>query len=296
MEARSRSGTPGLVCKLNIEKAYDHVNSNLLMYLLRRMGFGVRWCRWIRRCVSTAKFFVLINRVPQGYFASSRGLRQGDPLSPLLFILVMEAFNHMMGRVVESGWIRGFSFGTAGPNTVSISNLLSADDAIVFCDAELWQVRALKFLLICFEAVSGLRINAGKCELIPIRGEGIGEELVGIMGCRIGSFPNTYLGLPLGAKYKSRSIWDPVLERMRRRLAGWKNRFLSKGGKLTLIKSTLSSLPTYFISILPLPIGVHLKMEKLMRDFLWRGTEDSFKHSLVRWEEVCKPIQEGGRA
>jgi hypothetical protein len=93
-----------------------------------------------------------------------------------------------------------------------------------------------------------------------------------------------------------KTIWDGVLEIMERRLAGWKKMYLSKGGRLTLIKSTLSNLPTYFLSLFPIPVSVAQRMEKLQRDFLWGGLGDEFKFHLVKWDQICQPIQNGGLA
>ena len=100
------------------------------------------------------------------------------------------------------------------------------------------------------------------------------HELVEILGSRESALPLKYLGLPLGASFKDKSIWNPILEKMERRLASWKRLYLSKGGKVTLIKSTLSSLPTYFLSLLPIPAKVAKRIEKLQRDFLWSGIGD----------------------
>ena len=129
----------------------------------------------------------------------------------------------------------------------------------------------MRAILARFEEVSGLHINLGKSELVPIGGVHNLEALVGLMGCGQSSLTLKYLGLPLGAKFKDLSIWNPILERMERRLVGWKRMYLSKGGKVTLIKSLLSSLPTYFFSLLPLPGKVAKRMKKLQRDFLWNG-------------------------
>ena len=114
-----------------------------------------------------------------------------------------------------------------------------------------------------FEVVLGLHINLAKSELVPVGDVLNMDELVAILGCRQSSLPMTYLGLPLGAKFKDRAIWNPILEKMERRLASWKCLYLSKGGKVTLLKSTLSTLPTYYLSLFPIPMDVVNCIEKL---------------------------------
>jgi hypothetical protein len=101
----------------------------------------------------------------------------------------------------------------------------------------------------------------------------------------------------LGAKFKETTIWNPIIEKkMERRLAVWKRLYLSKGGKLTLIKSSLSNLPTYYLSLFPIPAGVANWLEKLQRDFLWSGLREEFKFHLVSWSKLCNPIRSGGLA
>jgi exonuclease III len=289
-----KSGSPGMLCKLDIEKAYDHVNWNFLLYMLRRCGFSERWRQWIYTCVSTARFSVLVNGRAHGFFPTSRGLRQGDPLSPLLFIIVMEALSRMLERAVTGGYISGFSVGNSTGVELSISHSLFADDTLIFCGADSEQAWHLRGVFIWFQAISGLKINLSKSELVPVGPVPNVPELAGILGCSVASLPLTYLGLPLGASFKMKSIWAGVVERMEKRLAGWKRLYLSKGGRVTLIKSTLSSIPTYYLSLFPIPMSIACRIEKLQRDFLWGGLEDEQKLHLVNWHQVCTPLHSGG--
>ena len=108
-----------------------------------------------------------------------------------------------------------------------------------------------------------MHINLAKSELVLVGNVTNVGELVALLGCRQSSLPMTYLGLPLGAKFKDRAIWNFILERMERRLTSWKRLYLSKGGKITLIKSTLSSLPTYFLSLFPILADIAIRIERL---------------------------------
>ena len=115
------------------------------------MGFGTKWQGWIRACISTVRYSVLINGSPAGFFGSSRGLRQGDPLSPLLFLLVMEILSKILKTVEASGLIRGFQATKRGGEGLRISHLLFADDTLIFCEADLDHLFHLRSILIWFE-------------------------------------------------------------------------------------------------------------------------------------------------
>ena len=194
----------------------------------------------------------MLNVSLSNFFGSSRGIRQGDPLSLLLFDIVMEALSRMLDVAASAGQFSGFSVGSMASTSLMVSHLLFADDTFIFCDAEPTQIANLRAILARFEEALGLSINLGKSELVLVGAVHNLEVLVGLLGCRQSSLPLKYLGLLLGAKFKDLSIWNLILEKMEWRLAGWKRLYLSKGGKVTLIKSTLLSLPTYFLSLLPL--------------------------------------------
>ena len=220
VDSRGKSRVLGVICKLDIEKAYDHVNWEALLNLLNRMGFGVKWCKWIRTCISTIQFSVLINGSLADIFGSLRGLRQGDPLSPLLFLIMMEVFSRMLRRVEGAGLIRGFKVEGRRGGGECVTHLLFADDTILFCDADVEQILHIRLLLLSFQAVIGLKVNVYKSEMVP-RGEIVDvHALAEILGCRVGELPMSYLGMPLGAFHNSPSIWNPILEKFERKLAG----------------------------------------------------------------------------
>ena len=220
VDSTVKSKILGVICKLDIEKAYDHVNWEALLDLLKRMGFGVRWCRWIRTFISTTQFSVLFNGTLADFFGSSRGLRQGDPLSPLLFLVMMEVFSKIMKRVEGAGLFRGFRADGGRGGGVCVSHLLFADDMILFCDACEEQILHVRMLLLCFQAVIGLKVNVLKSEMVPIGEVSNVHVLAEFLGCRIGSLPMTYLGMPLGVSHKSPTIWNPILEKFECKLAG----------------------------------------------------------------------------
>ena len=162
----------------------------------------------------------MINGSPCGFFGSSRGLRKADPLSPLLFVLVMEALGRMLDKVVHEGHLSGFSMGNSEGRSLAVPHLLFADDTLIFCDDDLNQILILHMIFIWFVAVSGLKINLGKSELVPVGVVHNIDLLLNVLGCKQGSLPMKYLGLPLGANFKEKTIWNPILEKMERKLAG----------------------------------------------------------------------------
>ena len=164
---------------------------------MERMGFGSKWISWINWCISTASFSVLVNS-STGFFRSSRGLRQGDPLSPYLFVIGMEALSCMLKRVVEGNFISGCRFSGREGGDIVISHLLYADDTILFCEANSEQLMYLRWTLIWFEAFSGLKINLTKSVIIPLGRVDNVEELAAKLGCGLSPSPQRIWVFHLG--------------------------------------------------------------------------------------------------
>ena len=158
---------------------------------------------------------MLVNGTPSRFFQSARDLRRGDPLSSYLFVLAMEVLSCLLGRVREGGYLFGFKVLGRNGEGLEISYLLFADDTLVFCEATSFQMTYLSWLFMWFEAISDLKINLDKSELIPVGRVLNVMELVAISSCKVGALPTTYLGLPLGTAHNLVVAWDRVEERFR---------------------------------------------------------------------------------
>ncbi|KAD3337408.1 hypothetical protein E3N88_32928 [Mikania micrantha] len=218
--------------------------------------------------------------------------RQGDPLSPFLFILVMEALEIVMSKACENGIYQGIKLPTSD---TLISHLLFADDAIFLGDGTTSNMKNLMRILRCFKAASGLSVNYIKSNVYTV---GIDDSQVNLLAqcskCKIGSFPFTYLGLPVGANMNYIKNWKPVIDIFESRLSLWKAKTLSFGGKITLIKSVLGSLPIYYFSFFKAPNHVIESLERIRRRFLWGDSSNSNKISWIAWERMMAPKVMGG--
>ncbi|RVW96306.1 putative ribonuclease H protein [Vitis vinifera] len=202
----------------------------------------------------------------------------------------MEALSCLLKRAKEGGFLSGWQLSGRGGGGVEITHLLFADDTLVFCEPSTDQVSYLSWLLMWFEAMSGLKVNLDKSEIIAVgRVENV-EEVALEFGCKVSRLPSTYLGLPLGARFKEVATWDGVEERLRKRLSIWKRQYISKGGRMTLIRSTLSSMPIYCMSLFQMPRSVSLRLERIQRDFLWGGGALERKPHLVEWEALWRQV------
>ena len=198
-----RKKDTGVLYKLDIEKAYDQVDWNFFVKVMCRMGFGGKWVGWIKWCISTASFSVLLIGNPIGFFNSSRGLRQGDLLSPYLFILGMEVFSSLIHRAAAGGYLSGFSLRGKDGVIGQVTHPLFADDILVFCKESENQMASMSCILVWFEALSGLRINLDKSSILHVGKVDNINRLALELGCKVGSLPTDYLGLPLGVKHNS---------------------------------------------------------------------------------------------
>ncbi|KAJ0466748.1 putative RNA-directed DNA polymerase [Helianthus annuus] len=254
---------------------------------MKQMGFPDIWCRWIWGILSSARSSVLVNRSPTFEFKYEKGMRQGDPISLFLFLLVMEALSCMLDKAKEKGILKGI--GTPN-NGLILSHLLYADDAIIMGEWSSENVINVVRILRVFYMCSGLKINFSKSNLFGIGTEAWEVELFATrVGCKADMLPFKYLGLTVGANMNKINSWKPVYDVFEARLSKWKADSPSIGGRLVLIKSVLESLPNYFFSLYKAPCKVIQDLEGMIRRFLWGGTNEGEKIHWVAWDNVSIP-------
>ena len=185
---------------------------------MEKKGFGPPWRKWIRGCLSLVSFSIFINGRSRGKFKGSRGLRQGNPLSPFLFTLVVDVLGRLIDKAKESNVLRGF---IVGRDKVEVSHLQFTDDTLVFMEADRTYFSNFLKILEVFRSFSGLRVNLSKSILLGINtDEVLLQELAVSTGCELGDWPIKYLGLPLGGNPRRIDFWDPVVSKVARRLDG----------------------------------------------------------------------------
>ena len=191
-----RDGTTDFMWKVNFDKAYDSIDWRFLWNVLRRRGFSETWVRWVKQCVTTSTFAVLVNGRPQGgWIHPQRGIRQGCPLASLLFILAMDALAVCTSQVCSSGALTGFQSASL---PAGIPLLQYADDTTFFIQGSMAAAQTLSTMMDTFSDFSGLRLDRARSTFV---GFGLSEEEVDgcsqILATPIGVLPIMYLGVPL---------------------------------------------------------------------------------------------------
>ncbi|GJZ69586.1 RNA-directed DNA polymerase, eukaryota, reverse transcriptase zinc-binding domain protein [Tanacetum coccineum] len=281
------------IFKIDFEKAYDSVRWDYLDDVLRKFGFSERWCRWIQNCLRSSWGSVIVNGSPTEEFQFHKGLKQGDPLSPFLFILIMESLHISFQRVVDMGKFKGIEI----DSSMQISHMFYVDDVVFMGQWSNSNIDTIVNVLKCFHRASGLSINMNKSRImgIEVNDERV-ENVASRIGCDVLKLPFSYLGMKVGGGGCMSRIqaWNDIVDSMAARLSKWKLKTLSIGGRLTLLKSVLGSMPIYHVSMFKVPMKVIHRMESIRFHF-FNGVElDSKKSIWVKWNNVLTSKKKGG--
>jgi hypothetical protein len=242
--------------------------------------------------VEGGKVGVKINGTHGNFFNTHKGLRQGDPLSPLLFNLVSDALGTMLDKARLSGQIKGLV-----PHLVEggLSHLQYANDIVIFLALEEQSILHTKFLLYCFENMSGLKLNYQKSDVIVVGGSEEEQSNVAVLfNCNIGNLPMKYLGVMISDKHMSSSDVDYVHLKVEKKLPTWQSVGLTSGRKAVLIQSCLSSIPNYTMGIYMLQDEIHQKMDSARANLFWHGPNLKRKYHMASWDLLASPKRAGG--
>ncbi|KAJ9536430.1 hypothetical protein OSB04_un000388 [Centaurea solstitialis] len=285
-------GKPRCAFKIDLRKAYDMVDWRFLITMMEGFGFHPVLVSWIREMLSTTTYSVVVNGESWGHFQGKRGIRQGDPLSPYLFTLIMEGFAMIFKQCIAEVSYFDHHPGCAD---IDLTHLCFADDLFVFTGGDVASVEVLKKALYLFEKRSGLSPNLAKSDVFF--GNVPDSEKNAILSClpfRLGAFPIRYLGVPLSPSFLKVSDYGGLIARVKQRVQNWKMKALSFGGRRQLVISVLQSLQLYWMAVFVFPSSVLHELEGIFRSFLWSQGETVQGKCRIAWNVLCCPRECGG--
>ena len=282
---------PTMIFKLDFRKAFDSICWSSLIQILQARGFPSDFCSWVQNILLTGKTAILLNGVPGSWIQCRCGLRQGDPFSPYLFIIVADVLQRLIAKAFQTNVLCH----PLRPNEPPVT-LQYADDTLIIAAASDAATIILKNTLHDFALATGLVINFQKTALLTIATDSSTQNNIATtIGCSLSSFPLVYLGLPLSPTKLPLTAFDPIIDSFRKFLFGWVARLLSRGARLTLLTAVLDSLTIYFMSVFRLPKSIRAKLDAIRRAFFWSNEPTCTGAScLVAWKNVCKPKDTGG--
>lgn len=278
--------------KIDISKAYDNLSWDFLLKVLSALDRPPRLIDWIKECVSTPSYSVVaINGELHGFFAGKKGLRQGDLISSLLFVIAMDVLSKMLDKGAIDGVFR------IHPECEAplITHLSFADDVLIFFDGSPESLRGILSILEEFRLISGLKINKQKSELL-LDGETASRcrDLATEMGITQGALPLRYLGVPLSPKKMTISDFQPLLDKIAARFSSWTVKHLFFAGRFQLIHAVIYSTKSFWASMFIIPAECVAILERMCGAFLWNGAPNSARGAKIAWESVCTPKEARG--
>uniref|UniRef100_A0A803PJ47 Reverse transcriptase domain-containing protein n=1 Tax=Cannabis sativa TaxID=3483 RepID=A0A803PJ47_CANSA len=292
---RKSQGKKGyMALKLDMSNAYDRVEWPFLETILLKMGFHQRWINLIMACVRSVQYHIVHDGQRLGPVLATRGIRQGDPLSPYLFILCAEGFSALILRYETNRWIHGCKIARSAP---TISHMFFADDSYLYCQAS--EVEALYIIeqLRKFELASGQKVNVAKSSIFFSANidDGMRDRIMRITGMVQVDENSTYLGLPSTMGRNKSAVLGFLKDRVRKRVESWDAKMLSRAGKEILIKTVTQALPSYAMSVFLLPLKVCRELERILCSCWWRSSPIHGKGiSWESWDRMVVHKHSGG--
>ncbi|XP_021857652.1 uncharacterized protein [Spinacia oleracea] len=281
------------ILKIDMNKAYDRVSWDFIEWLLDAMRFPAQWRHWLLQCISTVSYSILVNGEPTVVFKPKCGIRQGDPISPYIFILVMEMLSKMMVCLEKEGHITGIKIARGSP---SISHLLFADDSLFCFKADNYSCLKIRETIDLFCSISGEAINFEKSSVIfsPNTPGPLKNVLKGILGTPSADSLGKYLGCNVEVDGRSSQAYQPLIEKVQRKITSWKYMHLSHAGRIILINSILAALCTNILAVFLLPKSITTRITLMLMHYWWKGTMEKRGVCWVKRAVLEKPKGMGG--
>lgn len=282
-----------MMVKTDMSKAYDRLEWGFIRLVLEKFGFSQIWITWIMECITTVSYSYIVNESPRGKVRPSRGIRQGDPLSPYIFTLCSEILSGLCKKAQEEGSLQGLRVSRGSPR---INHLLFADDTMFFCKTNNSSIEALNKILKDYEAASGQCINKEKSAITFSREapqdlkNRVKEKLQISKEGGVGK----YLGLPEHFGRKKKDMFTSIVDKIKQKAQSWSSKFLSTAGKLVLLKSVLATMPSYAMSCFKLPMSLCKRIQSALTRFWWDTNTTKKKMAWISWDKLTKAKKEGG--
>jgi ribonuclease HI len=289
-----RNGKVGWAAiKLDMSKAYDRIEWSFLDKIMRKMGFADQFVDLIMKCVSTVTYRIKVNGEFSDQINPQRGLRQGDPLSPYLFILCAEGLSALFRKAEMNGEIQGIR---VCPRAVSVSHLFFADDTLVLFKASNSGARSLQYILNLYEQASGQVINKDKTSIMfsPNTTQQIQQQVLSELGITQLTNNEKYLGLPVYIGKSKKKMFEYIKQKVWGRIQGWQEKLLSKAGKEIMIKAVAQAIPTYAMSCFDLTKGWCEEISSMIARYWWSQQDKTNKIHWVSWDKLTKSKCRGG--
>ncbi|KAJ3699752.1 hypothetical protein LUZ61_003457 [Rhynchospora tenuis] len=279
--------------KADINKAFDKLDWSFLEMALVYLNVPQKIIKLVLSSYKQARVTIKINGKGDGFIKPTRGLRQGCPMSPYIFIIAMEMMSRVLLKTHDEGRLKGVHVAKTSP---AITHAIYADDLVIMGDSSEQEIHSFQSILNMFAEASGLCINPQKSKLWFSRGcnENIISRVQQKWGAVRVSSHERYLGIMLDKKGDTKHNGRMLVEKLKGKLAGWKANMLSHAGRLVLIKSVLMSMPVYVMTIQLLPKGILKEINSLLAKFFWGKLDRERYLTFISWKRVCKPIESGG--
>jgi hypothetical protein len=289
-----RSGAVGLAAlKLDMSKAYDRVEWDFLEQMMRRLGFDEKWIALIMKCCNSVKYRFKLNGSLTEEVVPSRGLRQGDPISPYLFLICSEAFSCLLNSAEEDGRLEGVR---VAPNAPSFNHLLFADDSLILMTVTEGSAYQLQYILSLYEECSGQTVNIDKSAIVFSKNtkERDKRKMMDMLGIRGEAQNEKYLGLPVYVGKSKTKLFAYLKDRLWSKITGWMEKWLSKMGKEVLIKACAQAIPLFAMSCFDITKELCDQMSTMVCRFWWAQQDNENKVHWMSWDKLSLPKNWGG--